>query len=60
MRFTIILFLGLVLMMMSSTGNPKTYLVETDNDLDETPVIFDAPVFEGLEVSYEKNISTLT
>ena len=36
MRFTIVLFLGLVLMMMNVCGRPKIYLRETADDLGAT------------------------
>ena len=35
MRFTVVLFLGLVLMMMNVSGRPKMYLIETAGDLKE-------------------------
>ena len=41
MRFTIILFLGLVLMTMKASGKPATYLVETVDDVDDAVATFD-------------------
>ena len=41
MRFTIILFLGLVLMTMKASGKPATYLVETVDDVDDADAPFD-------------------
>ena len=41
MRFTILLFLGLVLMTMKANGKPATYLIETADDVDDVNDTFE-------------------